>query len=134
MRQLTKVLLQGIYKIYTNKRSTMSVVLLSVLFFYFFIVTLSLCLVTQQLGPHDTQHNEIEHNDIQYNDIQHNDIQHNDIQHNDIQHNDIQHNDIQHNDIQHNDTQQMQDSANARLSITTISMMAQCCYSECHLC
>jgi hypothetical protein len=45
---------------------------------------------------------------------------------NDTQHDDIQYNDTQHYDIQHNN------KLNAKLRITTLIIIAKCCYAECH--
>ena len=50
----------------------------------------------------------------------------------DTQHNETQHNGIHHNDTQHNEFSLM--VKNVRLSITTLSIMAEHCYAECHLC
>jgi hypothetical protein len=54
--------------------------------------------------------------------------QHNGTQDNDIQHYSINYNDIQRNGIMHNN------KLNVKLSIVTLSIMAEHCYVECHLC
>ncbi len=57
-----------------------------------------------------------------YKNTKHNDTQYKNIKLNETQHKNTKITDIQHNDTQHNKYN------------VTLSVMAECCYAECHLC